>query len=83
MFTDRQIRSASNRSTSVRELLNAVGYTANHPGTNTISRFSRLIGDGMYREIASGVRKNTPKSQWMTVRVNSRKAVIAKRGKRA
>ena len=70
VVSNRQIRSASNSSRSVREMLNSLGYAHNHAGSNTLSRFLNVLGGDTYTDLSSGRRKTAPKSRWCKIRVN-------------
>lgn len=61
--TDAKIRKTSNRSKSIRALAKNLGY-AKHPGSNTLTRFRRVLGPISYSEISSGSRMNMPRKQW-------------------
>lgn len=67
--TEREIRSAANRSYRLNDLYNRLGYA--DAGSNTKRRVRRVLGS-VYSELASGVREHTPKSRWTKVRVNNR-----------
>ena len=61
--TDAKIRKTSNRSKSVRALARNLGYSS-HPGSNTLTRFRRVLGPLTYNEISSGDRMSMSRKNW-------------------
>ncbi len=68
--TDRSIRTAANRSRTMREVLRRLNYTSTSTGGNTKKRFKSILGADVYQEIASGVRNKRPRANWSRVPVN-------------
>lgn len=64
-IADRSIISASNKSISIRQLAFNAGFMG--AGTHTLKRFKKLLGNSIYREIASGKRNAMPRSKWTKV----------------
>ena len=59
-ITDNRIRTVANRSKSIQGMLYTLGYKYNYAGSNTITRFKRILGKKVYREIASHIRFGLP-----------------------
>lgn len=74
LATEREVKTAANGSNSMSNMMGSLGYHNSCPGGNTAKRFKRILGEGVYNEITSGVRRKTAKARWTKVRINSRRS---------